>query len=259
GRSVTASPNHPTAGGTPLESLHAGDSLDGAVITTIASEPYHADRTYDLLPAGSTGTYWADGVLLRSTVRDGTLGAPGIPQETGGCRLLNQPQEAGERRPHPVVVDQRLQAVAGVDIERLHDHLPGDHLELGVPESRRSVDVQLGLWGIQRASERESRPSSRRPYVSLGVPVDDECAVVQVHPAGRVWTGRGGYRRRQVAVAEGRTVRAQHHHRRLVAGLHGPAAAVEVEARLAAKHERHAVVLVGVAWDIVKTRGAGAV
>ena len=70
GRSVTASPNHPTAGGTPLESLHAGDSLDGAVITTIASEPYHADRTYDLLPAGSTGTYWADGVLLRSTLRD---------------------------------------------------------------------------------------------------------------------------------------------------------------------------------------------
>jgi hypothetical protein len=43
--------------------------LDGALIISITSEPYHADRTYDLLPAGSTGTYWADGVLLGSTLR----------------------------------------------------------------------------------------------------------------------------------------------------------------------------------------------
>jgi hypothetical protein len=69
GRSVTASPNHPTAGDRPLASLHAGDMLDGAVITSITSEPYQGDRTYDLLPAGSTGTYWADGVLLGSTLR----------------------------------------------------------------------------------------------------------------------------------------------------------------------------------------------
>lgn len=69
GRSVTASPNHPTAGDRPLSSLHAGDMLDGAVIISITSEPYQADRTYDLLPAGLTGTYWADGVLLGSTLR----------------------------------------------------------------------------------------------------------------------------------------------------------------------------------------------
>jgi hypothetical protein len=69
GRSVTASPNHPTAGDQPLTSLHAGDILDGALITSITSEPYQAERTYDLLPAGSTGTYWADGVLLGSTLR----------------------------------------------------------------------------------------------------------------------------------------------------------------------------------------------
>jgi hypothetical protein len=69
GRSVTASPNHPTADGRPLSSLRPSDTLDGAVIMSIAEHGYDGGRTYDLLPAGSTGAYWADGVLLGSTLR----------------------------------------------------------------------------------------------------------------------------------------------------------------------------------------------
>jgi hypothetical protein len=33
--------------------------------------PYDGTRTYDLLPAGATGTYWANGVLLSSTLAVG--------------------------------------------------------------------------------------------------------------------------------------------------------------------------------------------
>jgi hypothetical protein len=31
-------------------------------------EPYGSGMTFDLLPSGPTGIYWADGVPLRSTI-----------------------------------------------------------------------------------------------------------------------------------------------------------------------------------------------
>jgi hypothetical protein len=68
GRELLASPGHQTADGRPLGSLAAGDRLDGSKITLWELVPYAADRTYDLLPAGSTGNYWADGILLSSTL-----------------------------------------------------------------------------------------------------------------------------------------------------------------------------------------------
>ncbi len=68
GRAVTASPGHPTADGRALGALRVGDLLDGAAIVLIDRLPY-TGRTYDLLPAGATGVYWADGVLLASTLR----------------------------------------------------------------------------------------------------------------------------------------------------------------------------------------------
>lgn len=69
GRTVTASPGHPTADGRPVGSLAVGDVLDGAPIVAIDRLPYRG-RTYDLLPAGPTGAYWAGGVLLGSTLHD---------------------------------------------------------------------------------------------------------------------------------------------------------------------------------------------
>lgn len=67
GRSVTASPGHPAADGRALGALRVDDVLDGSAVVAIDRLPY-AGRTYDLLPAGATGTYWADGVLLGSTL-----------------------------------------------------------------------------------------------------------------------------------------------------------------------------------------------
>lgn len=67
GRSVTASPSHPSAEGRALGDYRVGDTLDGAMVTAVEHVNYNG-ATYDLLPAGTTGLYWANGVLLRSTL-----------------------------------------------------------------------------------------------------------------------------------------------------------------------------------------------
>lgn len=68
GRELLASPGHSTAGGRPVGALAAGESLDGSTITVWELVPYAGDRTYDLLPAGPTAIYWADGIPLASTL-----------------------------------------------------------------------------------------------------------------------------------------------------------------------------------------------
>ena len=69
GRELLASPRHQAADGRPVGSLKIGDSLDGSTITLWELAPYAGERTYDILPAGATGRYWANGILLSSTLR----------------------------------------------------------------------------------------------------------------------------------------------------------------------------------------------
>jgi hypothetical protein len=68
GRELLASPGHRTADGRPLGSLSVGDELGGSRITLWELVPYGDSRTYDLLPRGPTGKYWANGILLSSTL-----------------------------------------------------------------------------------------------------------------------------------------------------------------------------------------------
>jgi len=68
GRRVRASAGHPTADGTALDSLRPGDALDGSTVAARRVSTYDGGATWDLLPAGDTGAYWADGVLLGSTL-----------------------------------------------------------------------------------------------------------------------------------------------------------------------------------------------
>jgi hypothetical protein len=68
GRTVTVSPGHPTAEGRALGEYEVGDTLDGALVMTTEYVIYNSGVTYDLLPGGSTGLYWANGVLLKSTL-----------------------------------------------------------------------------------------------------------------------------------------------------------------------------------------------
>ena len=67
GRAVIASPGHPTAEERALGDYHVGDTLDGAVVIAVENSKYDG-VTYDLLPSGGTGFYWANGILLKSTI-----------------------------------------------------------------------------------------------------------------------------------------------------------------------------------------------
>ena len=69
GRELFASPGHPTTDGRLLGDLKAGDILDGTKIKTAELVSYNANYTYDILPSGPTGFYWADGILLKSTLK----------------------------------------------------------------------------------------------------------------------------------------------------------------------------------------------
>jgi hypothetical protein len=68
GRQLWASPGHPTADGRRLGELRIGDTLDGGHIVRLERTIFGGAATYDLLPAGGTGHYWADGILLGSTL-----------------------------------------------------------------------------------------------------------------------------------------------------------------------------------------------
>ena len=68
GRELLVSPGHRTADGRALGSLKVGDALDGSIVTRWELLPYAGGRTYDILPAGATGHYWANGIELASTL-----------------------------------------------------------------------------------------------------------------------------------------------------------------------------------------------
>jgi hypothetical protein len=78
GRELLASPGHRTADGRELGSLGVGEPLDGSTIARWELVPYSGDRTYDLLAAGPTGVYWANRILLSSTLHE-VLTAPQTP------------------------------------------------------------------------------------------------------------------------------------------------------------------------------------
>ena len=68
GRRAWVSPGHPTADGRRVGELRPGDELDGARVVSADLEAYGGGVTFDLLPRGDTGAYWANGILLGSTL-----------------------------------------------------------------------------------------------------------------------------------------------------------------------------------------------
>ncbi len=69
GREVLISPGHPTVDGRAVGDLLAGDAYDGSFVKSTKLVPYGQSFTYDILPSGQTGFYWADGILLGSTLK----------------------------------------------------------------------------------------------------------------------------------------------------------------------------------------------
>ncbi len=68
GRELWASPGHLTADGRALGNLKVGEFLNGARIIRLEHLPYRQNSTYDILPSGGTGFYWANGILMGSTL-----------------------------------------------------------------------------------------------------------------------------------------------------------------------------------------------
>jgi hypothetical protein len=71
GREVFVSPGHPTVDGQTVGNLSIGDTYDGSSVLSAKLIQYDEGATYDILPSGNTGFYWADGVLLGSTLSHG--------------------------------------------------------------------------------------------------------------------------------------------------------------------------------------------
>jgi hypothetical protein len=70
GRELWASPGHPTIDGKSLGDLAVNDLLDGGRVINVERLGYTETATYDLLPSGDTGYYWANGILIGSTLAE---------------------------------------------------------------------------------------------------------------------------------------------------------------------------------------------
>lgn len=69
GRELFVSPGHPVADGRTLGSLQVGDALNGSVVSRSDLVHYREHYTYDILPDSETGMYFANGILLQSTLK----------------------------------------------------------------------------------------------------------------------------------------------------------------------------------------------
>ena len=68
GEQIEVSGSHPTADGRRLDSLVPGDMLGDVMVVAVELVPYTHERTYDILPASDSGTYFAAGAWLGSTL-----------------------------------------------------------------------------------------------------------------------------------------------------------------------------------------------
>ncbi|MEK7542399.1 MAG: hypothetical protein AAB524_01730 [Patescibacteria group bacterium] len=68
GRELLVSPGHPTYDGRIVGDLVPDDLYDGARVISANRVTYNEGATYDILPSGDTGFYWANGVRMGSTL-----------------------------------------------------------------------------------------------------------------------------------------------------------------------------------------------
>ena len=68
GRELIVSPGHPTIDNKEIGNLVKGQVLDKSQIVSVRIMPYREKYTYDILPSGKTGGYWANDILIGSTL-----------------------------------------------------------------------------------------------------------------------------------------------------------------------------------------------
>ena len=68
GRELWVSAGHRLPDGRTVGDLRSGDDLDGGRVLSAELVAYSGGATFDVLPAGSAGWYWANGIMLASTL-----------------------------------------------------------------------------------------------------------------------------------------------------------------------------------------------
>jgi len=68
GRELFVSGGHPTFEGKKISDLLEGDIIDGASLILKEFIPYNGSYTFDILPSGPTGAYWANKILIKSSL-----------------------------------------------------------------------------------------------------------------------------------------------------------------------------------------------
>lgn len=69
GRELFVSANHPTFDGGKIGDLAKGERYDGSTVVSSSLVHYQYQYTYDILPDSQTGDYFADGILVGSTLK----------------------------------------------------------------------------------------------------------------------------------------------------------------------------------------------
>ncbi|MEE8409914.1 MAG: hypothetical protein V3T05_09930 [Myxococcota bacterium] len=69
GSAVSMSPGHPTADGRTFAGLRQGDWLGQRSVIAVKRTAYQGSYTFDILPDSDSGTYFASGALVGSTLR----------------------------------------------------------------------------------------------------------------------------------------------------------------------------------------------
>ena len=69
GKELSSSPGHPLGDGRLVGQIKEGDYISGVKVTKVERKLYNQNYTYDILPSGGTGKYWANGILLKSTLK----------------------------------------------------------------------------------------------------------------------------------------------------------------------------------------------
>lgn len=70
GTVLQISPGHPTSDKRLFKELMLGDIVDNRMVTEIKQIPYTYKYTYDILPDSESGSYYANGILVGSTLKN---------------------------------------------------------------------------------------------------------------------------------------------------------------------------------------------
>ncbi len=65
---IVSSPGHPLSDGGFFSDIYVGSFVDDSEVIIVESIHNPEGLTYDILPSGETGLYWANDILVQSTL-----------------------------------------------------------------------------------------------------------------------------------------------------------------------------------------------